>query len=480
MEHGFLKAPWEILVRNFRAGHKPVAKELELVCNAVNQLIEQHKSSNAMEVDNVATKPTIDKPEIAALRKRLTGLKRKLESTRMSDEESILKCQHRIVHLHKRATSGNPPSASLPANSKAHLVSLDNLLEMDSPQDEANVTMTDRIETTNTPQSNTPSKRPNPTSNNNPATNNNNSDNNLGGEGEGEEESSLSLSSERQSRWEKIGLDRAMIDYMLREGRYKTAEQLSMSQGIQEIIDKDMFTESRTVIEALRRRDCKEGLKWCLENKRRLQKVNSKLEFKLRCQEFVELARARRRKDAIQYMRKHLSSPNIDSDRFLDIQRFMALLIFHPNTTCQPYKDLYSQHKWQELETAFKTDHYRLHGLTIESSLEILLKAGLSSLKTRKCATQSDRKQHCPTCNEPFVSLAQNLPRSRHENSILVCSISGEIMDENNPPMAMPQGYVYSQKALTKLANDNDGENIVDPITNSKARLDELRKCFFM
>lgn len=478
MEHGFLKAPWEILVRNFRAGHKPVAKELELVCNAVNQLIEQHKSSNAMEVDNVTTKPAMAMPEIAALRKRLTGLKRKLESTRMSDEESILKCQHRIVHLHKRATSANPPSASLPANSKAHLVGLDDLLEMDSPQHEANVTMTDRIGTTktSTPQAHTPSKRPNP-DNNNP-TNSNNSDNNVGGENE--DESSLSRSTERQSRWEKIGLDRAMVDYMLREGRYETAKKLSVSQGIQHIIDEEMFTESRNVIEALRRRDCKEGLKWCLENKRRLQKVNSKLEFKLRCQEFVELARARRKKDAIQYMRKHLSSPNIDADRFLDIQRFMALLIFHPSTTCQPYKDLYSQHKWQELENVFKTDHYRLHGLTIESSLEILLKAGLSSLKTRKCATQSDRKQHCPTCNEPFVSLAQNLPRSRHENSILVCSISGEIMDENNPPMAMPQGYVYSQKALTKLANDNDGEHIVDPITNSKARLDELRKCFFM
>lgn len=28
-------------------------------------------------------------------------------------------------------------------------------------------------------------------------------------------------------------------------------------------------------------------------------------------------------------------------------------------------------------------------------------------------------------------------------NSRLVCKISGEVMNENNPPMMLPNGYVY-------------------------------------
>lgn len=461
MEHGFLKAPWEVLVRNFRAGHKPVAKEVEMLSTAVNQLIQRTLASGlSRNVDEGATS-LIQSPSITTLQSRLTGLKRKLEQTRIADEHSIMRCQHRIAHVQARASGGDPPSVSLPPEAQMKLSAegprdcFENTKMEDVPSAEGEKTSSAQV----TEQ---------------------------GMEAEDVHDAcsiddvmtSEVSSTERQSRWEKVRLDRALVDYMLREGMYDTAHKLAQSHGIEHIVDSDIFRESRVVIEALRRRDCKEGLRWCTENKRRLQKVDSKLEFRLRCQEFVELARARRKPDAINYMRKYLSV-NCEGDQFLDIQRFMALLIFDPSTSCQPYKDMYGEHKWLELEMAFKHDNYRLHGLTRESTIEILVKAGLASLKTRKCGTEADRKPNCPTCVEPYLSLARLLPRSRHENSVLVCSISGEIMDENNPPMAMPQGNVYSWKALKRISDENNGI-VIDPRTQEKARFDELRKCFIM
>lgn len=454
MEHGFLKAPWEVLVRNFRAGHKPLAKEVEIFSTTLAQLIHHSSRFPNGGQGNLG----VCQENIALLEEKLTALKKQLENVRARDEQSMHRCHLRIKHLQTKSTP-NLPSSQLNSAGMGNEKAVDEM-DVEPP-----------VRTAIPEESN---------------------DNHLienGEDGDGSENECVmegvemtsvpSKALENDSRWEKLRLDRALVDYMLREGMYETAESLAASQTIEEIVDMDIFRESRVVIEALRRRDCSEGLRWCNENKRRLQKVQSRLEFRLRLQEFVEHARAGRKTDAIAYMKKFLSVSNCDSERLLDIQRFMALLAFAPNTSCQPYKDMYSERKWLELEIAFKQDNYRLHGLTRESTIEIMLKAGLASLKTRKCGTEADRKPNCPTCVEPHLSLAQSLPRGRHENSILVCSISGEIMDENNPPMAMPNGHVYSQKALTKLAEDNDG-TVVDPRNQDTARLDELRKCFIM
>lgn len=472
MEHGFLKAPWEVLVRTFRAGHKPVAKEVDMFSTAVDQLIQQALAAKQfMEVDGQSEPSPIQPPTIAALQTRLTGLKRKLEHIRSIDDHSMSRCFHRIAYLHARASCSHPPSFSVPAVDAAAMMD-DPMsiptsavgLPRSSPTDLANPdNAKDEDDSENTKNAKKTGAVANGTAQTNGTTN---------------DISSPVTTVDRQSRWEKLHLDRALVDYMSREGMYDTAHMLSKSHAIENIVDTDIFRESRVVIEALRRRDCSEGLRWCAENKRRLQKVQSKLDFQFRLQEFVELARARRKTDAIMYMRKYLTA-HCDSERFRDIQRFMALLAFGPNTTCSNYKDMYGDHKWLDLEIAFKHDNYRLHGLTRESTIEILLKAGMASLKTKKCGTDVHKRPTCPTCVEPYVSLAGALPRSRHENSILVCSITGEIMDENNPPMAMPKGNVYSLKALKKIADDNDGI-IMDPRTKDTARFGELRKCFIM
>jgi transcription elongation factor Elf1 len=50
----------------------------------------------------------------------------------------------------------------------------------------------------------------------------------------------------------------------------------------------------------------------------------------------------------------------------------------------------------------------------------------------------------CPTCGEDMKVLASEVPMSHHVNSTLVCRISGQIMDSQNPPLSFPNGYVYS------------------------------------
>jgi hypothetical protein len=59
----------------------------------------------------------------------------------------------------------------------------------------------------------------------------------------------------------------------------------------------------------------------------------------------------------------------------------------------------------------------------------------------------------CPVCDPWLCKLAEEVPFSHHVNSTIVCRLSGKIMDEDNAPMAFPNGYVYSREVRTAIDN---------------------------
>ncbi|KAG9299599.1 hypothetical protein G9A89_020770 [Geosiphon pyriformis] len=283
--------------------------------------------------------------------------------------------------------------------------------------------------------------------------------------------------SETYIQWSRVRLDRILVDYMLREGLGETAQKLANQEGIdKQYVDVELFTQSRRVEQALRQYSCTEALQWCKENKSNLSKKNSTLEFNLRLQEYIELARARRTSEAITYSRKHLTQ--WPETHFKDIQQALALLAFSPNTTCPPYKKLYDTARWDGLIEQFRSDNFALNSLTSQPLLSVTLQAGLSALKTPMCYQLENRNINCPVCSRDTLGmLAENLPLSHHVNSTIVCRLSGEIMDEDNAPMALPNGYVYSQKALNEMAGKNDGK-VECPRTGTVFDISQLKKVF--
>lgn len=66
------------------------------------------------------------------------------------------------------------------------------------------------------------------------------------------------------------------------------------------------------------------------------QLLQSTLEFDLRLQEYIELARLRQTDEAIGYLKRHII--NWHDAHMQQIKQATALLAFPPNTTCNPYK----------------------------------------------------------------------------------------------------------------------------------------------
>ncbi|TVU17429.1 hypothetical protein EJB05_33465 [Eragrostis curvula] len=274
--------------------------------------------------------------------------------------------------------------------------------------------------------------------------------------------------------WEDLRLKRILVDYMLRMSYYDTAAMLAETSGIQDLVDIDVFLDAKRVIDSLQNKEIGPALAWCAENKSRLKKSKSKLEFLLRLQEFVELVKAKNFTQAIAYARKYLASWG--STHMKELQRVTATLVFRSSTNCAPYKVLFEQNQWDHLVDQFKQEFYKLYGMTLEPLLNIYLQAGLTALKTPLCVEGNCPKED-PLSLDGFRKLAEPLPFSKQHHSKLVCYITKELMDTENPPRVLPNGYVYSEKALQEMSKKNDG-NITCPRTGEVCKFEDCVRAF--
>lgn len=220
-----------------------------------------------------------------------------------------------------------------------------------------------------------------------------------------------------------------------------------------------------------------ECLAWCSENRTSLKKIKSPLEFILRRQEYIELIRVEELSSAIAYARKHFPPFMEGNER--EIEQAFALLAIPADTATTPYSVLYDKSRWNDIAELYEQENRSILGLPERPQLASLLLAGLSTLKTHQCGKNKTGMFNvdCPVCSLPLSKITSRLPYSHHETSILVCPISGTIMDADNAPLALPNGHVYSQKALEKMAELHGGY-VICPRTNEKFRFVEVRKCY--
>ncbi|KAF8842873.1 hypothetical protein BDN67DRAFT_946606 [Paxillus ammoniavirescens] len=276
------------------------------------------------------------------------------------------------------------------------------------------------------------------------------------------------------SRWADTRLDRWLVDWTLRAGREKTARKLAQERGIETLVDIDLFMDIHRIERALCQHSCTEAIAWCSENKTALRKIKSTLEFELRLQEYIELARTRKTQDAIAYSKKHLVL--WQETHLQQIMQASALLAVQPSTTCGQYRRLYDASRWASLIQAFRLAIYTLNSLPTEPLLHLALYAGLASLKLPACY-DPPHNVDCPVCDPSIRTLAEEVPYSHHANSTIVCRLSGRIMDEDNMPMAFPDGHVYSREALKEMASKHN-DKVTCPRSGQTSDFDSLKKVF--
>ena len=122
-------------------------------------------------------------------------------------------------------------------------------------------------------------------------------------------------------------------------------------------------------------------------------------------------------------------------------------LIYHVSSFCiLHFQELLSESRWQQLVEQFRQENFKLYQLNPHSVFSVALQAGMSALKTPHCYKEGDqasKNPDCPICTRHINKLARGLPFAHCANSRLICRISGQALNEHNPPMMLPNGYVY-------------------------------------
>lgn len=281
--------------------------------------------------------------------------------------------------------------------------------------------------------------------------------------------------------WRSKRMDRMIVDHCLRSGYYETAVQLSKYSNIDHLTNIEMFLVCKTIEESLEKRETTKCLNWCHDNRSKLRKIKSTLEFSLRQQEFIELVRTNQRMEAVRYAQKYFCTFDdlVGTSAQSDLEQVMGLLAYTPKTQIERYQVLFDEKRWHHLVAQFRVDNFKLYQLSDASIFSITLQAGLSSLKTPHCYRKDGiRNSDCPICSELLNKLAATLPCAHCSQSRLVCYISNEPMNEHNPPMMLPNGFVYGERALKKMAEENG--LITCPRTGAIFSVKECEKVYVM
>ncbi|XP_055323278.1 E3 ubiquitin-protein transferase MAEA [Sitodiplosis mosellana] len=278
------------------------------------------------------------------------------------------------------------------------------------------------------------------------------------------------------NEWKQTRLDRMIVEHFLRLGYYETAERLAVRKGIKDLTNLEIFQTTREVEEDLRRHNTAKCIAWCNDNKSKLRKISSNIEFQLRVQEFVELIRCDDRLGAVKHARKFF--PAFENDQLKEISQCMALLAFQINTDVEPYKSLFDIARWDDLVINYRMENYRLFQLSSQSVLSVVVQAGLSALKTPQCYSTNNKNDNCPVCQPSLNRIAENLPFSHCAQSRLICRVTGAPLNEHNIPMMLPNGQIFGQKALTQLSKENG--IIVCPKTNELFVQPKIEKVYVM
>ncbi|KAM3957992.1 E3 ubiquitin-protein transferase Katazuke [Aphomia sociella] len=277
------------------------------------------------------------------------------------------------------------------------------------------------------------------------------------------------------NQWRKVRLDRMLVDYFLRNGYYDSANKLADARSLRDLTNVDIYAAAAEVETELRQQRTARCLQWCSDNKSKLRKLNSNMEFKIRIQEFIELVREDKRLEAVRYAKKHFSS--FEDGQLQDIQHCMGMLAFPKDTEVEPYRSLLSLCRWEALIRQFRWEHARLLHPQRLPALPITLQLGLAALNTPQCCSVRGRASGCPACQPPLHALARALPHAHCSHSRLLCRVTKLPLNEHNPPMVLPNGQVYGEKAINEMVKLG---SIVCPKTKEVFPIKSVEKVYVM
>jgi macrophage erythroblast attacher len=292
--------------------------------------------------------------------------------------------------------------------------------------------------------------------------------------------------------WSRGRLIRLIGDFLIRTGDLEIVKEIGKRKPeLIEEFDLELEEMREGIIKSLERKELTLALQWCADHRSNLKRITSDLEFKLRRQEFIELLKGGDVLGGIKLSQKYF--PMWLEGNYREIREALALICWLPflkkgiewnNGLVKKYEQLLGDEEWEMIKEQFKREFMTIYQVDQSSQLMKTVRTGLAVLKTRQCTGKDDGiGSECPACTGPLKELSTQLPHGHFETTKIRCRITGKLVSEDDPPMALPNGQVYSESGLKLLCDGSGGSSmgvLKCPVTGGSFMISEARKCYFL
>lgn len=334
----------------------------------------------------------------------------------------------------------------------------------------------------------------------------------------------------------ELRLCRIIIDYCARNGYMNTMESIISHppyKCMNELCDIEQYIQIHRIKQnIIAKHDCTSALLWCGEYRSRLNKYNIDIEYELHLYEFIHMIQQSHKDTSkqyiIQYGRKYFGSTYINettdnngtliqqiSNKRKIVGEIVALLLFHnyndsSNHTIQldtipawhKYKYYCSDERWHELADKLNHAYLTINGFSGLSLINMMLYSGMSALHTPYCekyntfdtiksndksnATSTIHNRNCPTCTSSMNQLSNSnstLYTIQYNNSKLICSGTGIVLDDKYQAFVLPNGRVYCKQAINAMTvydHTDDISKVICPHTKHIYNKSDVRPAYVL
>ncbi|KAG1692135.1 hypothetical protein DVH05_025755 [Phytophthora capsici] len=186
---------------------------------------------------------------------------------------------------------------------------------------------------------------------------------------------------------------RLVAEYLYQDGQIEAADSLCKEAGIElPPAFRDCFIELHQILKAIKEHDMQPALDWAREHRDELKRLDIDIEFELVRLKYVDiLMSSPNMMDAVNFANKEL--PYFHQTHAEEVGVLMSCVLYKGKLEESPYKNLFSDDRWDAIYDAVIRACCRLRRAPYRSYLETCLSAGVSALPAmRKLVTVMDSK----------------------------------------------------------------------------------------
>lgn len=259
-------------------------------------------------------------------------------------------------------------------------------------------------------------------------------------------ESDFALNPESCKCQDSTQLDRSTLknvvdEHLIREGCFEESEELEDFFNIEAYSEetleafKGMFTEIKRISTG----DIEEAITWAEDNWKLLENSNSLMRFKLYCLKTIRLIKIGDQLGATEFLRRHIDEEALQQSEIL--QKLSTLCIFPKS-----YPELLTNEYEYDLVQSILKEAYGILRQPAISPLSVIVAKGDMTLSSYIALSRVMRDNIWST---PAPLETSDMNTEFH--TILVCPISHDIANNDNPAMLQPCGHWATRDSLLKL-----------------------------